>query len=117
MHIHHGVGRYTGLSRLKLHDFEGEYAVVEYQHADKIYIPIEQLTRIYKYTGAHPSSTPFATKMGTTQVKVKAVKMLRRICFFSIRNANQNEDFRFLKTQNTISNWSKAFPFRRLKIS
>ena len=46
VHIHHGVGRYLGLERLKLQDFEGEYAVVEYQHNDRIFVPIEQLTRI-----------------------------------------------------------------------
>jgi len=46
VHVNHGIGIYQGLQRMKFGIYEGEYAVVEYQHEDKIFIPIEQLTRI-----------------------------------------------------------------------
>ncbi len=115
VHIHHGVGRYTGLSRLKLHDFEGEYAVVEYQHADKIYIPIEQLTRIYKYTGgtAPVINSLRDKKWEQTQVKVKkAVKNVAKDLFFLYKERKSKRGFSFLEDTEYDLELEQSFPFQ-----
>lgn len=115
VHIHHGVGRYTGLSRLKLHDFEGEYAVIEYQHGDKIYVPIEQLTRIYKYTGGvSPVINSLRDKKWEqTRAKVKkAVKNVAKDLFFLYKERKVKRGFSFLEDTEYDLALEQSFPFQ-----
>ncbi len=52
VHIHHGIGIYRGMVRQSIDGIEREYLLIEYAEGDKLYVPVTQLDRIQKYTGA-----------------------------------------------------------------
>ncbi len=51
VHINHGIGIYNGLVTLKKDGLEKDYIQLLYAGNDKIYIPVEKINLIYKYTG------------------------------------------------------------------
>src|SRR5690606_135474 len=40
VHVVHGVGRYSGLSKLTLKGIPGDFVLIEYAGADKLYLPV-----------------------------------------------------------------------------
>lgn len=76
VHIEHGVGRYMGLTTLKLNGAPGEFLTLEYDGQDKLYVPIASLELISHYTGADADKAPLY-KLGNTKwqkAKEKAAK-------------------------------------------
>jgi transcription-repair coupling factor (superfamily II helicase) len=51
VHIEHGIGRFTGLTRLRTGESEQEYLVLEYAAGDKLYVPSDQVDRVSRYLG------------------------------------------------------------------
>ena len=98
VHIHHGIGIYSGLKRLFLHGYEGEYALITYQDNDKIFVPIEQLSRIFKYTGGgavQPNSLR-DNRWNQTREKVKkAVKNVAKDLFYLYKMRKANKGYKF----------------------
>jgi transcription-repair coupling factor (superfamily II helicase) len=58
VHIEHGVGRYRGLQHLDTGGIAAEYLVIEYASGDKLYVPVADLARVHRYTGADPENAP-----------------------------------------------------------
>ncbi|MDT8409069.1 MAG: transcription-repair coupling factor [Wenzhouxiangellaceae bacterium] len=56
VHLEHGIGRYIGLEVLDVGDTRGEFLTLEYAGADKLYVPVTDLHRVSRYTGADPSA-------------------------------------------------------------
>jgi transcription-repair coupling factor (superfamily II helicase) len=52
VHIDHGIGRFTGFSRVRNNEVETEYAVIEYAAGDKLYVPVDQVDRLTRYVGS-----------------------------------------------------------------
>src|SRR5438876_628476 len=52
VHEDHGLGRYLGLQTMKIGDREGDFLLLEYAEANRLYLPVERLDRISKYLGA-----------------------------------------------------------------
>ncbi len=51
VHIHHGIGRYAGLSTLSLADnAPQEFLTVVYENDDKLYVPIHDLSLLSRYS-------------------------------------------------------------------
>ncbi|MEX2517201.1 MAG: transcription-repair coupling factor [Gammaproteobacteria bacterium] len=66
VHEEHGVGRYLGLNRLDVGDVPAEFIALEYADGDKLYVPVANLDRISRYTGADPDHAPLH-KLGSGQ--------------------------------------------------
>jgi transcription-repair coupling factor (superfamily II helicase) len=118
VHINHGIGIYQGLQRMTFGKFEGEYAVVEYQEGDKIFIPIEQLARIYKFSGAtSPIINSLRDKQWEkTQQKVKkVVKDVARDLFHLYKNRKLREGFAFQEDSELTLQLAESFPFRETR--
>lgn len=64
VHEDHGVGRYRGLETLNLDGNDNEFATIEYQGGDKIYIPVLSLDLVSRYVGGSPETAPLH-KMGS----------------------------------------------------
>ena len=64
VHEDHGVGRYLGLETLTLDGHDNEFATLEYQGGDKIYIPVLSLDKVSRYVGGSPDTAPLH-KMGS----------------------------------------------------
>lgn len=71
VHIDYGIGRYAGLEKIKVQDSERECLTLVYQDNDKIYVPVDRMERVQKYSGRDGAS-PQLTKLGTQ--KWEAIK-------------------------------------------
>ena len=63
VHNTHGIGRYNGIKTLTLNDVTKDYLEVLYQGTDKIYIPVEKIELISKYSGRE-GIAPKINKLG-----------------------------------------------------
>ena len=76
VHAQHGVGIYKGLVNLEISKIKNDFLLLEYLGGDKLYVPVDQLNKIYQYT-AQEGIHPMLDKMGgitwaKTREKVKA---------------------------------------------
>jgi transcription-repair coupling factor (superfamily II helicase) len=88
VHIHHGIGRYAGISRLKgTNGAERDYLLLEYDGGDKVYVPTDQVDRVQKYIGSadspptvtrlHSGDWARATKKAQKQVQEMAADLIK----------------------------------------
>ena len=63
VHNTHGIGRYNGIKTLTMNDITKDYLEVLYQGNDKIYIPVEKIELISKYSGRE-GIAPKINKLG-----------------------------------------------------
>ena len=66
VHEEYGVGRYVGLTAMEIGGQPGEFLVLEYQDGDRVYVPVQSLHLVSRYTGAAPENAPLH-KLGTDQ--------------------------------------------------
>ncbi len=51
VHIAHGIGIYQGITTLNVKGVKKDFLTIHYDGSDKIYVPVEKINLIYKYTG------------------------------------------------------------------
>ncbi len=81
VHEDHGVGRYLGLTNIEVGKIEAEFLMLEYAGGDKLYVPVNSLHLISRYTGASPDSAPLH-KLGSKQwekAKRRAAEQVRDV--------------------------------------
>lgn len=81
VHSAHGIGRYGGLVRLNTGGTEGDYLLLEYAEADKLYVPVYRLDSIQKYIGASDAN-PVVDKLGSqnfTLAKARAREAVQKV--------------------------------------
>jgi transcription-repair coupling factor (superfamily II helicase) len=66
VHEEYGVGRYVGLQSMEVAGQPGEFLILEYLDGDRVYVPVNALHLVTRYTGAAPESAPLH-KLGTDQ--------------------------------------------------
>ena len=75
VHAEHGIGRFLGLKKQKIEDYEGDFIVIEYLEGAKLYVPLEHINTVQKYH-APESVRPKTDRLGgktweKTKQKVK----------------------------------------------
>ncbi len=55
VHERHGIGRYLGLTTLKVAKVVSEFLSIEYKGGDKVYVPVFEIQQVQKYLGAEGS--------------------------------------------------------------
>ncbi|MEK6578605.1 MAG: CarD family transcriptional regulator, partial [Bdellovibrionota bacterium] len=55
VHLDHGIGKYSGLTRLDLSGAPSDFLLLEYAKGDKLYLPVYRLNVIQKYAGSAES--------------------------------------------------------------
>ena len=81
VHEEYGVGRYVGLQVMQVAGQDGEFVVLEYAGGDKLYVPVQQLHLVARYSGAAPESAPLH-KLGTDQwarARKRAAEQIRDV--------------------------------------
>ncbi|HVL68499.1 MAG TPA: transcription-repair coupling factor [Vicinamibacterales bacterium] len=69
VHVDHGIGRFVGLKRIEVGSDVQEFMELRYHGEDKLFVPVERLDLVQKYTGgAHPALDRLG---GTTWEKAK----------------------------------------------
>ena len=51
VHVHHGVGRFSGIQRMPVDGVEKDYIKIDYAGGDCLYVPATQLDMVSKYIG------------------------------------------------------------------
>jgi transcription-repair coupling factor (superfamily II helicase) len=64
VHSDHGVGIYRGLRSIAVEGKTGDFLQLEYADGDKLFLPVENISRIQKYAGAN-AKEPALSKLGT----------------------------------------------------
>lgn len=63
VHELHGIGRYAGIKPITSNGITRDFFVIEYQGDDKLYVPIEQVDEIQKYS-SNSDFVPRINKLG-----------------------------------------------------
>ncbi len=116
VHENHGVGRYLGLQMLTVGDMEGEFLRLEYAGGDKLYVPVQSLHLISRYTGAAAENAPLH-KLGGDQwarAKRKAAERVRDVAaelldIYARRAVRQGHAFQV--NDDEYAAFAAAFPF------
>ncbi len=77
VHVDHGIGIFVGLKKIGVGDNEQEFLELRYAGEDKLFVPVERLDLVQKYTGA---SRPPVDRLGGTsweRAKTKVKKAMR----------------------------------------
>lgn len=78
VHVDHGIGIYRGLQHLKTGSVEGDFLLLEYAGNDKLYLPIDRLALVQRYSGGD-GATPAPAKLGGTGWEKSRSKARRNI--------------------------------------
>lgn len=65
VHISHGIGIYQGITTLSVRGVQKDFLTIYYEGTDKIYVPVEKIDLIYKYT-CKDGAKPKLNKLGST---------------------------------------------------
>ncbi len=77
VHVDHGIGMFVGLKQIGVGDSMQEFLELRYAGEDKLFVPVERLDLVQKYTGA---SRPPIDRLGGTsweRAKTKVKKAMR----------------------------------------
>jgi transcription-repair coupling factor (superfamily II helicase) len=72
VHVQHGIAKYRGLKRLSVQDFDSDYLILEFYGADTLYVPLDRLNQIQRYSGAEGHVPRLDRLGGTTWAKTTA---------------------------------------------
>ena len=64
VHVAHGIGIYKGITTLTVRGVKKDFLTINYVGSDKIYVPVEKINLIYKYTGKD-GNPPKLNKLGS----------------------------------------------------
>ena len=64
VHVDHGIGKYLGLERLSVDGISRDCLTLSYREDDKVFVPIEQMDRVQKYS-SEEGAAPILNKLGT----------------------------------------------------
>ena len=71
VHRAHGIGIYGGVVNLIKNGFNKDYILINYADNDKVYIPVEKISSIYKYADAGSSNQKINTLNSLSWAKAK----------------------------------------------
>lgn len=72
VHIEHGIGRYLGLARLEVNGHLTDVLHLEYHGGDKLYVPVDQLDLIQKYSSEEGKHAVLSRLGGSGWSKTKS---------------------------------------------
>ncbi len=78
VHRSHGIGIYNGVVTLKQQGLLKDFIQINYAGSDKVYIPVEKITNIYKYTD-RDGEKPKVNKLNSTSWELKKRQVQRKI--------------------------------------
>jgi transcription-repair coupling factor (superfamily II helicase) len=65
VHVQHGIAKYRGLKRLSVQDYESDFLILEFAGGDTLYVPLDRLNQVQRYSGAE-SHVPRLDRLGGT---------------------------------------------------
>ena len=116
VHEEYGVGRFVGLTTLDVGGLTSEFLVLEYAEGDKLYVPVQALDLVSRYTGAPAETAPLhklggdawekARKRAAQKIRDTAAELLD---LYSRRAARQGEQL--AASEDDLRAFEAAFKF------
>jgi len=116
VHNIHGIGIYKGIRTLTKNGMLKDYLQIEYKGGDKLYIPVENLELISKYS-SNEGIVPKLNKLGSTEwekTKLRVRKKLENIAGDLLKLYAERESikgFKFNKDDETQIEFEKEFTY------
>ena len=114
VHYDYGIGLYKGIKTMVLSDVKRDYIHIAYQGTDYLYIPVDQIDLILKYS-SREGHIPNITKLGTNQWANTKKRIKNKLSDLSDRLLNlyasreQALGFSFLKEEEMHKEFSNYF--------
>ena len=114
VHASYGVGIYLGLTTLNKNNLKKDYLQIEYRGGDKLYIPVEKIDLISKYSSSE-GSVPKINKLGGIEwqkTKLRVRKKIENIAkdLLKLYALRENiKGFSFEKDNQEQMDFEKAF--------
>ncbi len=116
VHAMNGIGRYLGLKTLVKNGLKKDYLQIEYKDGDKLYIPVEKIELINKYSSGE-GVVPKINKLGGTEwqkTKLRVRKKIEDIAqdllkLYALRE--NTPGFAFDKDNDDQIQFEKSFPY------
>jgi transcription-repair coupling factor (superfamily II helicase) len=116
VHEAYGVGRYRGLVTMEIGGERGEFLLLEYADGDKLYVPVQALNLVSRYSGAPAETAPLhklgsgdwekARKKAATRIRDVAAELLD---LYSRRAARQG--LKLEVREGEYRSFAATFPF------
>lgn len=71
VHVDHGIGIYRGLLRRTAAGTEGDYLVLEYVGGDRLFVPVEKMSRVQRYVASEEGRAQLSRLGGTAWQRAK----------------------------------------------
>jgi transcription-repair coupling factor (superfamily II helicase) len=116
VHVEHGIGVFKGLKRLGIGNEANEFVVISYLGDDKLYVPVDRLDMLQKYSGGG-ASTPRLDRLGGTsweKTKQKVKKSIQDMAESLIKLYAKREvsgGFAHSRDDALSREFEDAFPF------
>ena len=116
VHVSHGIGVYQGIRTLNKNGLKKDYLTVEYLDGDKLYIPVEKLELINKYS-SNEGVSPKINKLGGKEwakTKLHIQKKIESIAGDLLKLYSEREmakGFAFKKDTEEQIEFEKNFPY------
>lgn len=115
VHAIHGIGVCEGITKLSGNFGTKDYVVVKYRDNDKLYVPIDQMDLLDRFSGA--DSPTKLSKIGGTEfgaVKERVRKNLKKLAFDLTKLYAERETrkgFSFVKDDELQLEFENSFPY------
>jgi len=116
VHVEHGIARYLGLRKMQIRGVEGDFLVLAYEGADRLYLPVSKLRQVQKFTGAAPETVRLDRLGGSSfalrkaRVKEQLLKMAGELlALYAARSAHPG--FSFREPDETYREFEAEFPY------
>jgi transcription-repair coupling factor (superfamily II helicase) len=116
VHSQHGIARYEGLKRLSIQGYESDFLILHYLGGDTLYLPVDRLDLVQKYSGVE-GHRPKLDRLGgvtwarTTQRVKKAVETMAKeiVELYAVREMEPG--YAFSKESTLAREFDTAFPY------
>jgi transcription-repair coupling factor (superfamily II helicase) len=71
VHVDHGIGIYRGLLRRTAAGTEGDYLVLEYAGGDRLFVPVEKMSKVQRYVASEEGRAQLSRLGGTAWQRAK----------------------------------------------
>ena len=116
VHVEHGIARYGGLTKMQIRGVEGDFLVLQYEGADRLYLPVAKLRQVQKFTGAAPDAIRLDRLGGSSfalrkaRVKEQLLKMAAELLdIYAARAAHHG--FAFAAPDEIFREFEAEFPW------
>ena len=120
VHLAHGIGIYKGIKTLMKNGLKKDYIAIEYKDEDKLYIPVEKLEFINKYS-SNEGAVPKINKLGGIEwkkTKLHIRKKIESIAADLLKLYSEREmsiGYAFEKDTEEQLEFEKNFPYNETK--